>query len=195
MSNIKTKSEIKEIIKALISDKNDLAFKKYINYIINSLDDKNNELSIWVVVIFSTCVKNNYIFGLKELFKTNNFKLSQIEHLDSIALRIAVIKNYKNVFKFLLDNMKISNSDLYKALFYACEYNKTSILIFILNETKANPTTNCNESIVTADELGHKEIVKILWNLDSIKLSLINDDEELYLKLKKEYIIKNIEGF
>jgi hypothetical protein len=69
------------------------------------------------------------------------------------------------------------------------------IVKLLLNDSRVNPSSLFNASISNAVSNKHSEVVKLLWRDPRVKNTLLDDDIELYHKLKNDDIKNKIRDF
>jgi hypothetical protein len=139
------------------------------------------------------CIKKQYYFGIK--YHLNSpFYPKEIEQLEN-AIFIYLTK-YGNVelFSLFVKNFNIINIPEKHSLSLAAEYNKIDIIKFLLTQ-KIDIAYLKNNAIVTAYNLGYFEIVDLLWQQESVKSSLMNDNLDIFSILNKKDINQKLQNF
>lgn len=89
----------------------------------------------------------------------NNFDVSRelinkgIDKVDSSTLRVIVDTGSADVLKLVLDTCVCDLSCLNELLLFACTFNKTSIVEFLLQDGRADPSCNNSECLVVSSKL------------------------------------------
>ena len=109
-----------------------------------------------------------------------------------LAINNNDIKNVKLLLKDKRVNPSNNNNS---AILLASQNGHLEIVKLLLKDKRVDPSESVNYAIEYAFKNGHLDIVKKIWRDKKIKLTLKNNNSELYNELIQEDIKNKVHGF
>jgi ankyrin repeat protein len=108
-------------------------------------------------------------------------------HERNYALLLSSQNGHFNIVELLLNNEHVyaSSSDCFTSLSWAAANGHLNVVKLLLKKSKINPTKYNNKIILNILKNSQCEMIKLLWNDERIKTSLMEDNVVAYNKLVK----------
>lgn len=133
---------------------------------------------------FQASINNNDFNTFKKYLNYPLYTKGYINYLNGSLINRATRKCLVKFVKLIIEDDRFDPSyNGSECLAVACDMGNIEITKIIIEHPKAEPEKSENLSIWTANEAGHHDIVKLLWNEKSIKNTLQKDDPDLYHEL------------
>jgi ankyrin repeat protein len=139
---------------------------------------------------YNLFIKSSKFKSFKESFKSRGLNYNN----NYLAFYYYARYGYIDMVKFLIKTKVKSSKHNSLALSLSVDNNQYDMVLFLLKDKKADPSSNNNYPLLRASTNGCNEIIEVLWNDKRIKKNkyikdiLKNDNIDLYEKLIKKDI-------
>ena len=115
--------------------------------------------------------------------------------MTSKILNYITQNNIKEINNLLINNKLTNQMILNRALDYSAQLGHLEIVKVLLNYKNSNPCHNENLTIHMAYKHKRHEIVILLFSIDNVRITLKNDNYDLYKKLINQETENKVSNF